>query len=210
MANSPSLRILERDLFKASIQDGILDIQLGLLLLMFVLPIYLSPFLGDFWSSVVFLPAWFAVLIGFRVYRRSVVQPRVGKIQYGKYRTKRLKRFNIIILVVNLIALGIGILSFFQTKVLSGWAVSARFSIIMLIGFSLAGFMLEVPRIYVYGILIAAAPLMGEYLYQNHGFSHHGLPAVFGFLSASITITGLVILVRLLRKYPALDNVDIA
>jgi len=204
-----SLKNLERNMFRDSIQDGILDIQLGLMLLMFVLPIYINPYLGDFWSSVVFLPLWFAIIIGFRAYRKKVVQPRVGTIQYGKYRKKRLKRLNIIILVVNLAAFGIGILSFFQAKVLPGWAVSARFSIIMLVGFSLAGYMLEFPRIYLYGVLISAAPIIGEYLYQNHGFSHHGFPVTFGVLSAAITINGLVILLRLLRKYPPHEHEDL-
>lgn len=209
MDNTTSLKNLERSMFRDSIQDGILEIQLGLMLLMFVLPIYLSPTLGDFWSSVVFLPLWFAVIFGFRAFRKRIVQPRIGKIQYGVFRKKRLKRLNIVILVVNFIALGLGVLTFFQAMDLPGWAIAARFSIIMLVGFSLAGYMLDFPRIYLYGILISTAPIIGEYLYQNHGFSHHGFPATFGFLSAVITITGLIILIRLLKKYPLQENEDL-
>jgi hypothetical protein len=203
MNTNTSLRDLERNMYRDSIQDGILDIQIGCMLLMFVLPIYLSPKLGDFWSSVVFLPLWFLVIFGLRAYRKKVVQPRVGRIQYGTFRKKRLRRLNRIILVFNLIALILGLLSFIQFTELSGWIISARFSIILLIGFSLAGYMLEIPRIYLYGILISAAPMVGEYLYQNLGFSHHGFPITFGFLSAVLVLTGLVILVRLLKKYPA-------
>jgi hypothetical protein len=203
MNTNTSLRDLERNMYRDSIQDGILDIQIGCMLLMFVLPIYLSPKLGDFWSSVVFLPLWFLVIFGLRAYRKKVVQPRVGRIQYGTFRKKRLRRLNRIILVFNLIALILGLLSFIQFTELSGWIISARFSIILLIGFSLAGYMLEIPRIYLYGILISAAPMVGEYLYQNLGFSHHGFPITFGFLSAVLVLTGLVILVSLLKKYPA-------
>jgi len=70
--------------------------------------------------------------------------------------------------------------------------------------------MLDFPRISLYGFLISAAPIIGEYLYQNHGFSHHGFPVTFGFLSATITISGLIILLRLLKKYPLQDNEDLA
>ncbi len=206
MTEKLSLKDMERGLFRNSIQDGILDIQIGLMLLMFVLPIYLSPKLGDFWSSVVFLPLWFLVIFGLRAYRKKVVQPRVGTIKYGTYRKKKLMRLNIIILVVNLLALILGLFSFFNFSALSGWAPSAGFSIIMLTGFSLAGYMLEMPRLYLYAILISAAPMIGEYLYQNFGASHHGFPITFGFVSAALVITGLIILIRLLGKYPTQEK----
>ncbi len=209
MINKTSLKELERNMFRNSIQDGILDIQIGIMCLNFVLPIYLSPKLGDFWSSVVFLPLWFLVIFGFKAYRKKVIQPRVGSIQYGTYRKKRLKRLNIIIIVVNLIALILGIFTFINFSALSDWGPSAVIAIILLIGFSLAGYMLEFPRLYLYGILISAAPVIGEYLYQNFGASHHGFPITFGFLSAALVTIGLVILVRLLRKYPILENEDL-
>lgn len=210
MDNTTRLKNLERDMFRSSIQDGIIDIQIGCMLLMFVFPIYLSPTLGDFWSSAIFLPLWFLVIYGLRAYRKNVVQPRVGRIQYGSYRKKKMVRMNIIILLINLIALILGILSFFQIKDVSGWVISTRFSIIILIGFSLAGYMLDFPRIYLYGILISAAPIVGENLYQYFGFSHHGFPITFGFLSTAIIITGLTILIRLLKKYPFQDKEDLA
>lgn len=209
MNTNNSLRDLERNMYRDSIQDGILDIQIGCMLLTFVLPIYLGPTLGDFWSSVVFLPLWLLVLFGLRAYRKKVIHPRVGKIQYGTYRKKRLKRMNIIILVINLIALILGFLSFVQFNQLPGWAHTARLSIVLLIGFSLAGYMLEIPRLYLYGVLISAALLVGEYLYKNFGFSHHGFPITFGFSSAVLVLTGLIILIRLLKKYPAQDKKEL-
>ena len=109
---------------------------------------------------------------------------------------------NIVILVINIAALGLGILSFFQFARLPGWTISLRFSIILLVGFSLAGYMLEFPRLFIYGILIAAAPPIGEYLYQNLGYSHHGFPATFGFLALLLILTGTAIIIRILRKNP--------
>jgi cation transport ATPase len=202
MTEKISLKDLEQGLFRDSIQDGILDIQIGLLLLMFVLPIYLSPALGDFWSSAIFLPFWFLVIFGFRAYRKKVIQPRIGTIKYGTYRKKRLMRLNIIIVIVNVIALILGVYSFFNNSALGGWAPQAMISIILLIGFSLAGYMMDTPRLYLYGVLISTAPVIGEYLYRNHGASHHGFPITFGSLSVVLVAIGLIILTRLLRKFP--------
>jgi hypothetical protein len=206
MTEKLSLKDLERGMFRYSVQDGILDIQIGCMLLIFVLPVYLGPKLGDFWASAVFLPLWFLVIFGLRAYRAKVVQPRVGTIKYGTYRKKKLMRLNIVILAVNLLALLLGLFSFKNFSALSVWFPSAGISLIMLIGFSLSGYMMEMPRLYIYGILISAAPLIGEYLYQNHGASHHGFPITFGFLSATLVITGLIILNRLLGKYPPQDK----
>lgn len=209
MTEKVSLKDLERGLFRDSIQDGILDIQIGLMLLMFVLPIYLSPKLGDFWSSAVFLPLWLLVIFAPRAYRKKVIWPRVGTMIYGNYRKKKMMRLNIIMLVFNMLALILGLFSFFNFSALSGWAPSAGFSMIMLIGFSTAGYMLDMPRLYLYAILIAAAPVIGEYLYRNFGASHHGFPITFGSLSAALVTTGLIILIRLLDKYPPQEKEEL-
>ena len=202
MAEQISLKDLEKSVFRSSIQDGIIDIQIGSYLLIFAIAPLLSIYLGDFWSSMVFLPFWGAIFLILRTVRKKMIQPRIGVIEYGSYRKKKLTRLNIVILVFNVAALVLGILSFFQFAKLPDWIISLRLSIILLVGFSLAGYMLEFTRLYIYGILIAAAPLVGEYLYQNHGFSHHGFPVTFGVLAALMSITGIIIIIRILNTYP--------
>jgi hypothetical protein len=72
----------------------------------------------------------------------------------------------------------------------------------LLLSSSLAGYFLDVSRFYAYGLLLASGFFVGEYLYQNFGFSHHGFPAVFGFLSAVIFLTGVYKLVTFIRVNP--------
>ena len=69
-------------------------------------------------------------------------------------------------------------------------------------GFSLAGYMLEFPHLYLYGILIALAPLFGEFLYFTYHVPHHGFPITFGITSALIILNGLGIFFRLLKEHP--------
>ena len=185
MAEKTSLKELERKLYQASLKDGILDIQIGCVLLIFAVAPLLSVYLGDFWSSAVFLPFWALVFLGSRLVKNKIIYPRIGRIEYGTYRVKRLKHINIVILIFNLVAFGLGIFAFFGFQKFPAWI---PLSILFLVGFSLFGYLVESPRFYVYGVMTALGPLVGEYLYQNQGFSHHGFPLVFGLLATSLIV----------------------
>jgi hypothetical protein len=180
--------------------------MIGSILLMFVIAPLLSSRLGDFWSSAIFLPFWLAVYLGLRVIKKTQILPRIGKVEYSPYRKKRLKNINLVILVFNLVAFGLGLFAFFNSQIFQGWV---PFTILMLVGFSLTGFMMESPRLYLYGILTASAPMIGEYLYRNHGFSHHGFPVTFGVLSATYILIGLFLMVSIFRRYPLPENKDL-
>jgi hypothetical protein len=72
----------------------------------------------------------------------------------------------------------------------------------LLASFSLAGYFLDVTRFYVYGILWAGGFVVGEWLYQNYGFIHHGYPVVFSTLAAVIFLTGVYKFITFLRDNP--------
>ena len=75
----------------------------------------------------------------------------------------------------------------------------ARFSLAILIVFSLAAYYLNVARLYIYGVLTATSPLIGEYLWTKFDAPHHGFPITFGITAALILGTGLLLFIRLLR-----------
>jgi hypothetical protein len=95
----------------------------------------------------------------------------------------------------------LGLVVFFR-PVASGYTVSIQFSVIMLIFFTAAGYMLDFSYLYVYGILIALAIPVGEWLYQVAGFSHHGFPVVFGTLSVIMLVRGLYKFITLVKETP--------
>ena len=80
--------------------------------------------------------------------------------------------------------------------------MSIRFGIMVLILFSGAGYMLDYDPLYVYGILIVLAMPLGEWLFQNAGFSHHGYPAVFGTLAGIMLLRGLFKFITLVKNTP--------
>ena len=147
MAAKISLKDLEKNVFQKSFQDGLLDIQIGIMMLTFVLVLYLGPYLGDFWSSMIFLPVWAGIFYGLRIFRKKIIQPRVGVVEYGKHRKTRLKKITLVIMVINVLALILGVVSFLYFSTLHGWFYSTQLTIIILFGFSLAGYILEFTRL---------------------------------------------------------------
>lgn len=62
--------------------------------------------------------------------------------------------------------------------------------------------MFRFTRLYIYGTLIALAPLAGELLYQYLKVPHHGIPVTFCLAGVVITLTGVILFIRFLRDYP--------
>lgn len=202
MKETNILNRIERDMFRVSIRDGIIDLQIGIILLNFAIVPFLSVYLGDFWSSATFLIVWPAAIYGLRAYRKRYVLPRTGKIEYGAHRKRKLTNLNILMVIFNVIALILGVISFTQFSFLPGWVYTFRLSILLLIGFSLPGYMLDYPRLYAYGLMVATAPILGELLFSANLVRHHGFPLAFGFSGTVIIILGLIDLLRIFRNYP--------
>ena len=201
MSNEINLKEADRKVFSASFDDGLLDIFLASFVLMFAVVPFLSRYLGDFWSSFIFLPVWGLVYLIIRWLRSHIVTPRTGTVKYGPMRKKKLTAFTIVMLVLNTIFLLLGMVAFLMPSG-SGWRFTLMFSVIVLISFSLAGYFLDLTRLYVYGLMLALAIPVGEWLYQTFGVPHHGFPVSFGLSAVIILLVGLVKFISLLRNNP--------
>lgn len=206
MSQEINLKEAERKVFRFGFQDGLVEIMLGCIALMFAIGPFLSPYLGDFWSSAVFLPFWAIVFCLLWVIRRQVVRPRLGRVEFGAWRRDRLLRFNLLMLVANVVVFILALVAASSFGILPGWVHMATFSLIILLGFCAAAYFLDFPGLYLYGLLIALAPLLGEGLYVYLDVPHHGYPVTFGFTAGFLILLGLVKLVRLLTAYPPLDD----
>jgi len=199
------LQQLERATFRAAADTGLWDVFLASFFAIFAIAPFLSPTLGDFWSSAIFLPFWAAVYFIVRAVNARVVVPRVGFVEYGKARRARLQRLSQIMVAVNLLALAAGI--YLATRPNAGQSSLpvVTFPLMLLAAFSLGAFFLDVPRLFFYGALLAAAPVVGEVLYRRGYASHHGFPVAFGVASAIILVSGLMRFRLVLRKKPGRD-----
>ena len=201
MSPKISLKEVERKVFKSTIQDGLWDIFIGCFALMFAIAPLLS--LGDFWSSAIFIPFWALVYLTIRLLRKYVVTPRMGAVELGPSRKARLRRFSIMMLVLNVAALVLGII-LWRNYDAPGWTNMVPFGLIMLVGFGIAAFLLNFTRLYLYGAMLALSPLVGEWLYRQGRASHHGYPITFGVTVSIIMLVGLVSFIRFLLKHSTL------
>jgi hypothetical protein len=105
-------------------------------------------------------------------------------------------------LVACVVSFVLAVLSVVRFDSVPGWLHTARFSLLIVIGFGLAAYFLEFAALFLYGALIALAPVVGEGLRALWGVVHHGYPITFGLTAGFLFVAGLVKLARLLRTYP--------
>lgn len=197
----------ERGTFKAAFDLGIWDILIATVASMFAVAPLLSVRMGDFWSSAVFVPVVLAVLVALRAVKRRVLLPRIGVVRLGSYRRARLRRLTIVLLSLNVVALVAGSYFALRFEALQGLLPVILFSGMLLVGFTLAASYLNIPRYFLYGLLLAAAPFAGEWLWRRGYAPHHGYPVVFGVAAVVIAAVGLIKLaVRLRAHAPSSDG----
>lgn len=204
------LKALERRTFRAANDDGLWDVLIASVVAMFAIAPILSDRLGDFWSSAIFIPIWIATYLSIRIIRVRVVVPRIGTVIPGPQRTRRMRRFGLAMLIVNTAALiaGIAVAAAAATDRLDfdGLGYPIALSVGSLVGFSLAAYATSVVRFAVYGLMLAVAPLVGEWLWRNDLAEHHGYPVAFGAVAAVILIVGIVRFTTLMRSHPVPPN----
>jgi hypothetical protein len=199
--NNISLKEADRQVYRSAFEDGFVDIFLSSVVLMWALAPYLSVYMGDFWSSAIFLPIYGVLYLVLRWIRKNWITPRAGVVKYSVARKKKMSAFTWIMVSLNVIFLILGLVAFFNPGG-PGWTKTIPFAVMLMLGFSLAGYFLDVLRFYLYGLFLGSGIFVGEWLYQNYGFSHHGFPAVFGFLSGVIFLTGVYKLFTFIKDNP--------
>jgi hypothetical protein len=201
VSKNKTLEAVDRKIFNAFFDDGLIDFYLVAFVLMFVFGPFLSVPLGDFGAAAVFLPFWGVVYLILRSIRNRVVKPRLGSVEWGAARKKRLRTGTIVLLIINVIFLVLGAVSAMM-PIGSGMVISIRFSVMMLILFSAAGYIMDFTVLYAYGLLLALAIPVGEWLYQNYGFSHHGYPIAFGTMAVIMFVRGLYKFITFMKDTP--------
>ena len=170
----------------------------------------LSVRLGDFWSAAVFVPIVGGVYVTLVVVKRRLLAPRIGEVRLGSYRQARLQRLVLVLTVINVVALVAGFFFAYRFDPGNGLSPVIFLAATILVGFSLAAYFLNIPRFFIYGLLLAVGPFVGEWLWRRGYASHHGWPVVFGTAAAVIAAIGLYKLVALIRAHPPLSDEPLA
>ena len=202
------LQKLERDAFRRFYEDGIFDIYLGLMLLVFFAASALWEALeSELLSYVGMLGLALLVTVPLLAYRRRLLRERLGTFQPGPQRKLRISRTRWVLLgsvvlglaVFGIAAIGVagpGSVDWLAVVVPALWFINA------VVVFGAMAYFLEVPRFYAYGLV--AGLLMPLMIWPDAIWGIE-IPAWLVFGSAGVTVIayGLVKLRRFLRQYPA-------
>jgi len=202
MSEQISLKQAEQKVFKTAVNDGLWDLLIAGVLFQFAFAPLLSPSLGDWWSSAVFVPFWAFLFIIIWLVRKYVVTPRIGSVKFGAARKKKLTWLTTTMLILNILAFLIGLSLAYSADPGSGLIHIILLGIMVLLVSSLASYFLNIVRIFIYGLLFVSALLIGEWSFAVYQTAHHGFPITFGIAAGIIIITGLATFFRLLKNNP--------
>jgi len=190
-----SLRKLEKSSWKASFRSGLIEIAIGLVLVVSSI-CHIFDDLRNYFMPLYLIPVLLFILI-----KKNIVIPRMGMVKFSKQRRRKSKLFHIVITAILLFLVLLTVLS--ATANLPEYIAPKIIitSAILLICFATAYF-LDFTRLFLYGIIIAGAFNLNEFLRENPGSLPDGS---YAYLMASIVflITGGVIFFRFLKKCPS-------
>jgi hypothetical protein len=186
----------------AAYSDGTADISLGLVFLLLGFFSWSREMLGATLNMVVFLLA-IVVLVGtLQLLRNRLVIGRIGEAEFSPPPQKSKRVFILItaLIVVGMIAIWILTIPGWSTDLpvfLRNYGFPLVVALVMLGMFSAAAFFLDLPRYYLYGVLLAAG-VPAQFLLTG---IYEGAP----FITAGLIITGIGVwmFTRFLKAFPA-------
>jgi len=211
------MKELERKAFRSTFQDGLWDIFLGLLLLNMGIGTVIGGTLGEAEISpmsllrivLIIVPLPFLVLLGFWAGKKFITTPRIGSAKFGPRRKARLRNvrailfvsvlLTVIMVVWGLAAMGNGLPQWMRgiPLPLYVWPVQT------IVVFGLAGYFLDVPRFYAYGVLYGLPLLVGILLVKNTELGALSSMAIaYGVPVGVMVPTGVALFIRFIRAYP--------
>jgi hypothetical protein len=194
MSENLKLKELEKKAFKSTFQDGLWDIQLGLI----ILGIALTSFIKN---DYFLIPYYAVIIVLVMAAKKFITVPRIGLVKFGKERKKSMNKLRLILVISVLFGLAMVLIT--KSGMLSGInefpvgliIVSLNFLIV----FSLMAYFMDFERLYYYAVLVAVSFPMAEIMEVNGLISNGSY--VFVVPSGIMVITGTVLLIRFMREY---------
>lgn len=206
MSSQMSLKEAERKAFRSTFQDGLWDVYLGLVFLLFGIGPMLDVSADNDW--ILSLGYFVPILVVFWATKKFVTAPRIGRATFSPTRRRKVNKVRLALLF----SFVLGMIVYFVTSAgdgLSGTVatlptVLLLFTANILLIFWLGAYFLDFWRLYVYGALLSLSFPVGFFLMQRGIVADETRP--FLFSSGIMIVVGLVLFVRFLRDNPPYDE----
>lgn len=206
------LNDIERQSWRMTSKDGLLDILFGFMLLGACVSSLISLWATPDWLRITSLSLIQFGGVGFLVWmRRKEVQPRIGHVKFGPKRARRTRNMKILMVVCVAVTLGLVLLTtlsnrlgftiFGEAGALSAWAIITAVIMIPIGGLA---YYHDYPRLLLYGSLF----LIAEFLHIVVGLPElwsPSAPLVYGVGSMIGFGIGIPIFIRFLRTMPKIS-----
>ena len=199
MSQSIDFKKLEQKAYLSYHQDGVIDLVIASVILCMAISEAID---SSIWNLFALL-----VVLAYIPLKRRITFPRLGYVKFNVNRRGVNMRIASAVPIVVLVLSLVGIL----LLMLSGRSSSSPlilavrqsplllYAIIGLIGFGVAGLVLGLPRLLIYALLSLLIMIIGHLL-------NLALWLALMLLGVVILVTGSVLLIRFLRKYPIAEG----
>ena len=191
---SLDMKEIERKAYTTLSEDGIIDIVIGLGFLSWGIFLALGPtaFIGLIGPSLFVI--WYSA-------KRNLTIPRIGLIIPSEKMENKFRNFSIFLFALGLIVLaGILLWQLGSDSLFANHSLGIL-GLVIAGGICIIAFLLKANRLYGYAMLLFLAFAVGESLSGRITNLDTFVLSVI-IAAALITLSGLVILIRFLRKYP--------
>jgi len=205
MAEHIDIKAMEKKAWISTLQDGLWDIYFGLLIMGMGFS-WLGGFFGlpETVDVLVTIFGWdTGVILVFFLGKKFITQPRMGFVKFGQIRKKRNKLLGLFIglmVAFTLITFIFTLIGMFQLQ-LPGFMVMLLIGLLFItLPFSIIAYFLQLKRLYLYAILGGFGLFISELLVPIIGAPYHDI-ITFGGIGFVITITGIIIFIKFLKRY---------
>jgi len=204
-------KIAERKIFQLSIfQDGIWDMQIGGMIILFSFYPVTRRLLGLGWNLIlIFGLLAILLVIGARL-KRSVSNPRMGLVKYGKSQKSKLLTMRLLIFGIFLVTSALAIALILQIYRGPNWgpntpewlqllSLDIAFGLFAVAIFSVLSGVFRIWRPFIYGLLLGSS-IVATAALTVYGGPEFNFP--FAIAGSIILLIGLGLLLRFVRTYP--------
>lgn len=205
MSEDIDIMEIEKKAWMSTLQDGLWDIYIGLIIMGMGFP-WLGGFFGlpETVDVLVTLISWnTGAMIIFFLCKNYITRPRIGIVKFGQIRKKRNKvlgLFMLLMVAFTIITFIFTLIGIFNIQ-LPGFLVMLLIGLLFItLPFSLIAYFIQLKRIYLYAIFGGLGLFFSELLTPVIPSPFNDI-IPFGGTGLIITLTGITILLKFIRKY---------